>query len=114
MGGKHLNQPVVGIAETPDGRGYWEVAADGGVFAFGDAVFQGSMGGQPLNAPVVGISTDPTTMGYRMLAADGGVFCFDAPFLGSRAGSGGSDRYFGITTSAAGAGYILAAQHNAT
>ena len=27
---------------TPDGKGYWLVAADGGVFAFGDAGFYGS------------------------------------------------------------------------
>jgi hypothetical protein len=33
---------VVGIAATPDGGGYWEVASDGGIFAFGDAPFQGS------------------------------------------------------------------------
>jgi hypothetical protein len=31
-------------------------AADGGVFAFGDASFQGSMGGTPLNMPVVGMA----------------------------------------------------------
>jgi len=42
MGGKTLNAPVVSIALTPDGKGYWLVAADGGVFAFGDAPFEGS------------------------------------------------------------------------
>ena len=31
-------------ASTPDGRGYWLVAADGGIFAFGDAGFYGSGG----------------------------------------------------------------------
>jgi hypothetical protein len=35
--GTHLNAPVVGIAATPDYGGYWLVASDGGVFAFGDA-----------------------------------------------------------------------------
>ena len=30
------------------GHGYWEVASDGGIFSFGDAVFYGSMGGQHL------------------------------------------------------------------
>ena len=58
MGGQHLNAPIVGIAATPDGKGYWLVAADGGIFAFGDAQFYGSMGGQHLNAPVVGIAAD--------------------------------------------------------
>jgi len=32
------------------------VAADGGVFAFSDATFLGSMGGKPLSAPVVGMA----------------------------------------------------------
>jgi hypothetical protein len=56
MGGTHINQPVVGIAATADGNGYWEVAADGGIFAFGDAGFHGSMGGTHINQPVVGIA----------------------------------------------------------
>ncbi len=48
MGGMPLNEPIVGMAVTPDGAGYWLVAADGGIFAFGDAPFFGSMGGQAL------------------------------------------------------------------
>ena len=40
-----LNAPIVGITATPDGRGYWLVAADGGVFTFGDATFEGSDAG---------------------------------------------------------------------
>ena len=43
---------------TTDGKGYWLVAADGGIFTFGDAGFYGSMGGQHLNAPVVDIGPD--------------------------------------------------------
>src|SRR5689334_12193963 len=39
-----LNKPVVGMAATPDGRGYWLVASDGGIFTFGDAPFYGSTG----------------------------------------------------------------------
>ena len=42
LGGMHLNKPIVGIATTPDGKGYWLVASDGGVFTFGDAGFYGS------------------------------------------------------------------------
>jgi len=38
------------------GGGYDEVASDGGIFAFGNAGFDGSMGGTRLNAPVVGIA----------------------------------------------------------
>jgi hypothetical protein len=55
----HLNAPVVGMAATADGKGYWLVAADGGIFAFGDAGFQGSMGATHLNAPVDAIAPTP-------------------------------------------------------
>ena len=55
-GGIHLNQPIVGMAATPDGKGYWLVASDGGIFTFGDAGFFGSTGGQPLNKPIVGMA----------------------------------------------------------
>jgi hypothetical protein len=113
MGGQSLDQPIVGTAATPDGKGYWLVAADGGVFAFGDAGFYGSMGGWSLAQPVVGMAADPATGGYWLVAGDGGVFAFDAPFLGSRGGQGGDDRFFAIAVSDGGAGYVLAAQHPA-
>ena len=35
------------MAATPDGKGYWFVASDGGIFAYGDAGFYGSTGGMP-------------------------------------------------------------------
>src|SRR5205807_8094772 len=47
-GSLKLNKPIVGMAATPTGGGYWLVASDGGVFSFGDAGFFGSMGGTPL------------------------------------------------------------------
>ena len=34
------------MATTPDAKGYWLGALDGGVFSFGDAAFYGSMGGR--------------------------------------------------------------------
>jgi hypothetical protein len=57
MGGTQLNAPVVGMAATPGGKGYWLVASDGGVFSFGSAPYEGSMGGKHVNAPIVGIAT---------------------------------------------------------
>ena len=43
LSGSHpLNAPIVGIAEMASGKGYWMVAADGGVFNFGSAGFYGS------------------------------------------------------------------------
>ena len=72
---------------TPDGGGYWLVAGDGGVFAYGDAQFFGSMGGRALNAPVVDLAPTPDGGGYWLVASDGGVFAFgDAQFLGSMGG----------------------------
>ena len=37
-----LNKPVVGMAATPDWKGYWEVASDGVIFSFGDPAFFGA------------------------------------------------------------------------
>jgi hypothetical protein len=86
-GSMHLNEPIVGMAPTPDGQGYWLVASDGGLFAFGDAGFFGSQGGQPLNKPVVGIATTSDGQGYWLVASDGGLFAFgDAGFFGSQGG----------------------------
>ena len=54
-----LNQPIVGMAPTPTGDGYWLVASDGGIFSFGDAAFHGSTGAITLNKPIVGMAVDP-------------------------------------------------------
>jgi hypothetical protein len=59
------------------------VASDGGIFAFGDAAFFGSMGGSRLNAPVNGLVPDPDGTGYWLVASDGGIFAFEAGFHGS-------------------------------
>jgi len=83
-GAGDLNGEPVGMASTPDGGGYWIVDSDGGVFAFGDAVFAGSMGGHALTARVVAITRTNSGAGYWLVASDGGVFAFgDAVFAGS-------------------------------
>jgi hypothetical protein len=44
------------MAATPDGRGYWLVASDGGIFTFGDAPFFGSLDSDGVSADdVIGI-----------------------------------------------------------
>ena len=87
--GRHAaQQPIVGMAATPGGGGYWEVASDGGIFSFGDAAFHGSMGGTPLNPPIVGMAATPGGGGYWEVASDGGIFSFgDASFHGSMGGT---------------------------
>ena len=46
-----LDRPAIGMAATPDGRGYWEVASDGGIFTFGDAGYAGSVPSLPPGGP---------------------------------------------------------------
>jgi len=86
LSGPHpLNAPIVGMAPTANGQGYWLVAADGGVFNFGNATFHGSVytygitglsGPHPLNAPIVAIVPSPSGGGYLLIGADGGTFDF--------------------------------------
>jgi hypothetical protein len=90
------------------------VAADGGIFSFGDAQFSGSMGARTLVQPVVGMAADPATGGYWEVAADGGVFSFNAPFYGSMGGQASGNRFFAMVASPGGTGYLLAGQHPAT
>ncbi len=82
--------PAGGTSESPSSDtpppsgGYWEVAADGGVFAYGDAGFYGSAGSLHLNQPIVGMAAAPDGGGYWLAAADGGVFAYgDAGSYGS-------------------------------
>ena len=81
--GSASSAPSVAPALTA-ANGYRLVAADGGIFAFGGAGFDGSMGAKHLNSPIVGMASTPTGNGYWLVAADGGIFAFgDASFQGS-------------------------------
>ncbi len=116
------NKPIVGLVPTTDGRGYWMVAADGGIFAFGDAGFYGSSGQiNPAQAaggsnsfvpaaPIVGMIPSIDDKGYLMVGMDGGVYAFgDAPFYGSPAGSLSSpNSVTGIALTPDGKGYWVA------
>ena len=83
MGGRPLNQPVDGIVATSGG--YFEVASDGGVFAFGNATFSGSLPGLHVSVTnIVGIA--PSGSGYWLVASDGGIFSIGVPFYGSEGG----------------------------
>jgi hypothetical protein len=102
--------PMIAMASTPSGNGYWQLARDGGVFAFGDAGFFGSMGGKPLNAPVVGMAATPDGKGYWLTASDGGIFAFgDAGFFGSMGGKPLNAPVVGMAATPDGKGYWLTA-----
>ncbi len=110
MGGQRLNKPIVTMAATPSGKGYWLVASDGGVFAFGDAGFFGSTGGIALQKPIVTMAVTPSGKGYWLVASDGGVFAFgDARFFGSTGGRKLVKPVVGMAGTATGNGYWLVA-----
>jgi hypothetical protein len=105
-----LNAPVVTMMATSAATGYWLVAADGGIFSFGNAPFYGSMGGQPLNQPVVGAARTHDGGGYWLVARDGGVFSFgDAQFRGSMGGQPLNQPIVGMAATPNGGGYWLVA-----
>ncbi len=105
-----LAHPVVGIAGTATGHGYWLVASDGGIFTYGDARFYGSTGALHLNAPIVGITATPTGHGYWLVASDGGIFTYgDARFYGSTGALHLNAPIVGITATPTGHGYWLVA-----
>jgi hypothetical protein len=68
-GAIHLNKPIVGMAATPDDKGYWLVASDGGIFTFGDAAFQGSLGSNGKTA--LGITVSPSSGDYTLVESNG-------------------------------------------
>jgi len=91
-------------------QGYYMVASDGGVFAFGGAVFHGSMGGKPLDKPIVSMTTTPDGGGYWLVASDGGIFAFgNAPFFGSMGGRPLDKPIVGMQVTSTGKGYWLLA-----
>ncbi len=106
-----LDQPIVSMATTPDGSGYWMTAADGGVFSFGDAHFYGSTGNVHLNKPIVGMAATPDGKGYWLVAQDGGIFSFgDAHFYGSTGNIHLNKPIVGMAATPDGKGYWLVAQ----
>ncbi|MGA3147166.1 MAG: S53 family peptidase [Acidimicrobiales bacterium] len=110
MGGTHLNAPIVGMAATPSGQGYWLVASDGGIFSFGDAYFYCSMGATHNIAPIVGMAATPSGRGYWLVASDGGIFSFgDASFYGSMGGTHLNAPIVGMAPTPSGRGYWLVA-----
>jgi len=100
--------PVTG----PSGgsTGYWMVGSDGGVFAFGDAGFVGSLPGIGVHVNnIVAVVPTADGGGYWMIGSDGGVFAFgDAGFVGSLPGIGVHvNNIVGAVPTADGGGYWM-------
>jgi hypothetical protein len=84
--GAGINTTVVSMASTKSGKGYWLLAADGGVFSFGDAAFKGSLPGSGLCKWPTGVKLVRTFSGngYWVQASDGSTWAFgDAKNHGS-------------------------------
>ena len=106
----HPSHPIVGMAATPDGKGYWLVASDGGIFSYGDAAFFGSTGSIVLNKPIVGMAATPDGKGYWLVASDGGIFSYgDAAFFGSTGSIVLNKPIVGMAATPDGKGYWLVA-----
>jgi hypothetical protein len=74
---KRLNAPIVGMVPSADGGGYFMVAADGGVFTFGDAKFAGSCPGiGGCSGAAVAVMPDASGNGYWLVTATGHVYAF--------------------------------------
>ena len=104
------DRPGTVRAKGSIGAGYWMVATDGGIFAFGDADFAGSTGNLTLNKPIVGMAPTPTGNGYWLVASDGGIFAFgDAGFHGSTGAVALNRPIVAIAPTPSGEGYWLVA-----
>jgi hypothetical protein len=65
----------VAIAASPDGKGYWLLAADGGVFSFG-VPFHGRVPARQAYSQAVELRVTDSGSGYYIAGSDGAVFAF--------------------------------------
>jgi len=85
-----LNAPIVGMVPSNDDGGYFMVASDGGVFAFGDAQFEGSCPGiGGCSGAAVAVMPDASGNGYWLVTQTGNVYTFgDATYYGAPGNNG--------------------------
>ena len=85
-----LDAPIVGMVPSNDDGGYFMVASDGGVFAFGDAHFAGSCPGiGGCSGAAVAVMPDASGNGYWLVTKTGNVYTFgDAANYGAPGNTG--------------------------
>jgi hypothetical protein len=103
-----IQSPILGIATTPSGAGYWLMEAAGRVHRFGDAADIGSSTLAP-GEYAVSLEATPTGKGYWLATLKGGVRALgDAGYFGSAAGTLGPDvDLIGIAATPTALGYWL-------
>jgi hypothetical protein len=106
LASRNLDGPVIGVAETSSGRGYWQATATGAVYAFGDARYLGRLPASATSGdPVVAIAATPGGGGYWLLRRSGQVSAFGAA---TRLGQAPAGHYAGAATTPDGRGLWLA------
>ena len=103
-------RPIVGVAATPSGHGYWRVARRRWRSHRGRRALL-RIGGRPDAADaVVGIAATPSGHGYWLVDRRGDVYSFgNAPFRGSMGGHHLNKPIVGIASTPSGQGYWLVA-----
>jgi hypothetical protein len=102
------NEPYPEMDGFPVTQGYWLIGADGGVFAFGSAPFEGSEGGRSLTSRVVAAAATPDGRGYYLAAANGAVFAHgDAVLRGAASSLRLTSPVVAIAVTPDGGGYLL-------
>ena len=86
----HISGSAVGIAPTPDNKGYWTVTTTGQVFQFGTAPALGSVAAGVLipGELVTGLAATPSGKGYIVFTTRGRA----VPFLFLLSGSASASR----------------------
>ena len=103
-------ESITSTTLPPPPQGYWMIGSDGGVFAFGNAGYVGSLPGLGIHVNnIVGVVPTHDNGGYWMIGSDGGVFAFgDATFVGSLPGLNVRvNNIVGVVPTASGQGYWM-------
>jgi hypothetical protein len=103
-----IDSPILAVAGTPSGEGYWLMEASGKMHPFGDAADLGSPD-LPDAEYAIALMPTPTGKGAWVASQAGGVYTVgDAGFFGSAAGGLGPDvDIFDLAASPTGKGYWL-------
>jgi subtilase family serine protease len=105
-----LNAPIVGMVPSANGGGYFMVASDGGVFAFGDALFEGSCPGiGGCAGAAVAVVPDASGNGYWLVTQTGHVYAFGDAVAYGAPGPQASPVTSAVRTSDGNGYYILLA-----
>jgi hypothetical protein len=104
---KTLSAPVVGMVPSSDDGGYFMVASDGGIFAFGDAKFEGSCPGiGGCSGAAVAVMPDASGNGYWLVTSTGHVYSFGDAGSYGQPGAQGSPVTSAVRTPD-GKGYLI-------